>query len=73
MAVKTNEDFKAVETIISEIQQTQVKKIHAIDLTKKELEFELKKNNKAYLEAIKKGAILFGQENFIKFIEDMSK
>ena len=71
--VKTKKDFKVVESILLEAQQTQIKKIHAIDLTKEELKAELKKKNRAYLEALKKGVILFGQENFIKFVEDISK
>ncbi len=73
IVVKTKNDFKVIESILSEAQQVQTKKIHAIDLTERELEVELKKKNKAYLEAIKKGIILFGQEKFIKFIEDISK
>ena len=71
--VKTKKDFKVVESILLEAQQTQIKKIHAIDLTKEELKAELKKKNRAYLEALKKGVILFGQENFIKFVGDISK
>ena len=70
IVVKTRKDFKAVGNILLETQQTQIKKIHAIDLTKDELKVELKKKNRAYLEALKKGVILFGQENFIKFVED---
>jgi len=70
---KTGNDFKEIEKILLEIQQTQIKKIHSIELTEKELETELEKKNKAYLEALKKGAILFGQEKFIKFVEDISK
>ncbi len=69
--VKTKKDFREIENTLLQIQQAQSKKIHAIDLTKKELETELKKNN-IYLEALKKGVILFGQEEFIKFIEDVS-
>ncbi len=71
--VKTNEDFKEVEKIVSEIGLTQIKKIHAIDLTKEEFELELKKKNKAYIDALKKGVILSGQEDFIKFIEEISR
>ena len=59
--------------IISNIQITQDKKIHAINLTEKELKQELKDKNKAYIEALKKGVVLFGQENFIKFIKEISK
>lgn len=73
VVVKTGKDFKAVERIILEVQQTQIKKIHAIDLTEKELKHELKDKNKAYIEALKKGVVLFGQENFIKFIKEISE
>ncbi|MBI2541890.1 hypothetical protein HYV80_04225 [Candidatus Woesearchaeota archaeon] len=55
------------------IQETQNKKIHSINLTQGEFKQELKKPNKAYLEAIKKGIILFGQENFIKLIKEIKK
>ncbi|MBL7147514.1 MAG: hypothetical protein ISS82_01685 [Nanoarchaeota archaeon] len=59
--------------IVLKIQETQSKKIHSINLTQKEFKQELKKPNKAYLDAVKKGVILFGQENFIKFIKTLQK
>ena len=62
-----------IRNIISKIQETQNKKIHYISLTKKEFKQELKKPNRAYLDAVTKGIILFGQENFIKFIKEMQK
>ena len=71
--VRNKKNFKAVDSTITEVQQAQLKKIHAIDLTKEELKAELNSKNKAYLDAIKKGVVLFGQENFIKFIKDISK
>lgn len=58
---------------IFKIQETQNKKIHSINLTQKEFKQELKKPNNAYLDAIKKGVILFGQENFIKFVKEMQR
>lgn len=58
---------------ILKAQETQIKKIHSINLTQKEFKQELKRPNKAYLDAIKKGVILFGQENFIKFIKGLQK
>ena len=58
---------------IFKIQGTQNKKIHSINLTQKEFKQELKKPNKAFLDAIKKGIILFGQENFIKLVKEMQK
>ncbi|MDP3027480.1 MAG: hypothetical protein Q8N63_07255, partial [Nanoarchaeota archaeon] len=64
--------FVKIDKIITDIQITQDKKIHSINLTEEELKHELKNKNKAYIEALKKGVVLFGQENFIKFIENNS-
>ena len=71
--VSHEKSFVKIGKIITEIQITQNKKIHAINLTGKELKHELKDKNKAYTEALKKGVVLFGQENFIKFIKETSK
>ena len=54
-------------------QETQTKKIHSINLTQKEFRQELKRPNKAYAEAVRRGVILFGQENFIKFIRGLQR
>jgi len=62
--------FLKVEKLINKIQKTQLKKIHAINMTKKEFKEELGKN-KAFIDSVKKGIILFGQERFIKFIKNM--
>ena len=59
--------------VVFKIQETQNKKIHSINFTQKEFEQELKKPNKAFIDAIKKGVVLFGQENFIKFIKKLQK
>ena len=71
--VSNEENFVKIGKIITNIQITQNKKIHPINLTKKELKHELTDKNKAYLEAFKKGVVLFGQETFIKFIKGTSK
>ena len=71
--VSNEKSFVKIGKIISNIQITQDKKIHAINLTEKELKHELKDKNKAYIEALKKGVVLFGQENFINFIKEISK
>ncbi len=59
--------------IILRMQETQTKKIHSINLTQTEFKQELQRPNKAYVDAVKKGVILFGQENFIKFIRGLQK
>lgn len=68
LAVLDKKNFKAIGEVKNKIQKTQAKKIHLIDLTKEEFKNELKKQNKAYIDALKKGVILFEQDNFIKFI-----
>ncbi len=60
-----------IKDIALKIQQTQNKKIHSINFTKKELKQELKEKNKAFLDAIKKGVVLFGHEKFIDFIKEL--
>lgn len=71
--VSNEKDFTKINKTLTDIQVSLDKKIHEINLTKKELIIEVKNNNKAYIEAIKKGVILFGHENFIKFIKEISK
>lgn len=68
LVVLEKKDFKDINDIKNKIQKTQAKEIHLIDLTKEEFKDELKKQNKAYTDALKKGIILFGQDNFIEFI-----
>lgn len=71
LIAKNKQSFNTINTKIMKIQQTQFKKIHNIDLTKEEFISELKKQNKAYLDAVKKGVILYGQENFIDFVKNI--
>jgi biotin operon repressor len=71
LAVVGKNDFKAVNEIVSKIQQTQPKKIHFIDLTEGEFEQELRKKNKAYIDALSKCVVLYGQENFVQFIRKL--
>lgn len=72
--VDDKKDFHKISKIILKLQQTQMKKIHFIDLSDDELKSELKNNkNRAYLDALKKCIILFGQENYVKFIMDLNK
>ena len=71
LIVKKRQSFQALNKKIVKIQQTQLKKIHNIDLTEEEFIAELKKQNKAYLDALKKGVILYGQEKFIDFIKNL--
>lgn len=66
--------FQNIDKILLKLQQTQIKKIHLIDLTEEELKKELNINkNKAYADAFKKGVVLFGHDNYIKFISRLNE
>lgn len=71
--VSSEDNFQKIEDALEKIQKIQSKKIHPENFTKKEFEKEIKKPNKIFIDAIKKGVILFGQEKFIKFIRDLQK
>ncbi len=74
LAIVTNKNsFKPIGEAVSRMQKTQAKRIHLIDLTEEEFKGELKKQNKAYIAALKNGIVLFGQDNYIKFIEEIIK
>ena len=72
--VDDKKDFHTINKIMLKLQRTQIKKIHFIDLSNSELKEELKINkNKAYADALKKGIVLFGQDDYVKFIRDLVK
>ncbi len=65
--------FIEIEETIKNIQKTLIKKIHIINFTPLEFKRELEKPNKAFIDAVKKGVVLFGQEKFIKFIKNIAR
>ena len=71
--ITSKNNFVKVQKILDKVQKTQSKKIHSINFAESEFKTELKKPNKAFIDAIKKGVILVGQENFVKFIKEMAK
>ena len=71
--VSNKNRFIEIEESIKKVQKTQIIRIHAINLTPKELKQELEKPNKAFIDAIRKGVVLFGQEKFIKFMKDITE
>ncbi|MDD5650552.1 MAG: hypothetical protein PHF86_09070 [Candidatus Nanoarchaeia archaeon] len=73
LGITNKNNFVEIEESIKKIQKTQIKKIHSLNLTEIEFKKELEKSNKAFIDAIKKGIVLFGQEKFIKFIRGIRK
>lgn len=70
--VSNKKNFISIEESMQKIQKTQIKKIHLENFTQTEFKEEIKKPNKIFIDAIKKGIVLFGQEKLIKFIKDIS-
>lgn len=70
--VSNKNKFIKIEKTILKMQKTQLKKIHILNFTEKEFKRELLKKNKIFIDAIKKGVILFGQENFIRFVKNIT-
>ena len=66
--VSDDKNFVAIEKIVNDIQKTLLKKIHIINFKEHELEEELLRS-RPFIDAIKKGVVLFGQERFITFME----
>lgn len=69
--VSAEKNLAKISKQIFAIQKTQEKKIHSINFTQSELRSELQKPNKAVVDAIKKGIVLFGQENFTQFMKEL--
>ncbi|MEK6948294.1 MAG: hypothetical protein AABX19_03550 [Nanoarchaeota archaeon] len=61
-----------IQETIQKIQKSEIKNIHSINFTIEEFKKEIKNNNKAFIEAIKKGTILYGQEKFVEFIKELT-
>ncbi len=70
LTVNKKKNFVNIQKIIDKVQKTQMKKIHAISFTELEFKLELKKPNRAFIEALRKGIVLFGQDNFVKFMKE---
>ena len=65
--------FSRIGEIILKIQVSQEKKIHLINFSPDELKVELKRPNQAFLDAFKKGIVLFGQDKFVNFVKEMKQ
>ena len=65
--------FKKIHKEIDNLQHVLVKEIHAINFTEEEFRKELLKPNEAFLDSVKKGIVLFGQEKFIEFMKKIHK
>jgi len=69
--IPNRKNFKKLHESLDKIQKSEAKRIHAINFTQSEFREELLKPNKAFIEAVKKGVVLFWQEEFIKFMKKL--
>ncbi len=71
LIVGPQKNLLKIQQIIDKAQTSQHKKIHASNFTKEEFKQELKKENKVFIDALKKGVVLYKQENFIEFMKEL--
>lgn len=69
--ISDKKGFKILHETLDKIQKSESKRIHSINFTESEFREELLKPNKAFIEAVSKGVVLFGQEQFIKFVKKL--
>jgi len=69
--VSNKNNFIKIQEVIDKVQITQTRKIHSINFTKTEFKQELR-SNRAFINAVKKGVVLFGQDMFIQFMKRVS-
>ena len=69
--INDGQNFKKLHAGLDKIQKSESKGIHAINFTQSEFREELLKPNKAFIGAVKKGIVLFGQAEFINFIKKL--
>lgn len=64
---------KKINQISNEIKKVNIKKIHIIKQTKKDLISNLKKENKIILSIVKNGIVLFGHKSLIEVIKHVTR
>lgn len=69
LTIAKEKKLSKINQLIFTIQKTQEKKIHAHNFTNQEFAKELQKSNKVFLDALKNGIVLFGQDKFIDFMK----
>ena len=70
LCIADKKNFVKIQHTLDTLQKTTHKKIHSIQFTEQEFLHELRKPNDAFVDAVKTGVILYGQE---KFIQGMKK
>jgi len=69
LSVAKEKNLSTISKLIFTVQQTQEKKVHAHNFIAREFTQELQKPNKVFIDAVKKGVVLFGQQKFVAFMK----
>ncbi len=73
LGIASKKNLVKIQNAVDKVQKIQSKKIHSINFIKSEFKTELRQQNKAFIDAIKKGIVLFGQDQFVKFMRGLEK
>lgn len=66
LCIADKKNFLNIQKELNTIQKTTHKMIHAILFTEQEFLMELRRSNDAFIDSVKTGIVLYGQENFIQ-------
>lgn len=72
MLIIGKKDYKEVKKIMNEKQELLPKELHSIEMTEEDLIKNIKKREKAVMDAVKNGVILYGQDKYVEVIKNVS-
>ena len=73
LGIASKKNLVKIHTVLEKAQKTQSKQIHNIILAPAGLKDELRKPNIAFVNAIKEGVVLFGQDKFVAFVRELKQ
>ncbi len=71
LCIADKKNFVKIQQELNTLQKTTHKKIHAILFTEQEFLSELKNLSEAFIDAVKTGVVLYGQEKFIQCMREV--
>ena len=72
MIVIENKEIKEINNILKEKEEILPKRIHAIKLTSQDLSNNIKNKNKAIIDLVKNGIVLYGQEEYVEIVKNVT-
>lgn len=72
MIVIDKKDVKEIDRIIKQKQEILPKNLHAIKLTHNDMIKNLNKKNKALIDIVKNGVVIYGQDEYVEIIKNVT-